>query len=67
LFGPSKELLYAPWGAHCASVRTLEGFDDIHPEGFNHRTTGSLMDSLSVDRVEIAARALWEKAQRLPA
>ena len=66
LFGPSKELLYAPWGAHCASVRTLEGFDDIHPEGFNHRTTGSLMDSLSVDRVEIAARALWKKTQRLP-
>jgi ADP-heptose:LPS heptosyltransferase len=65
LFGPSKELLYGPWGAHCASVRTPEGFDDIHPEGFNHRTTGSLMDSLTVDQVETAARALWQKTQGL--
>jgi heptosyltransferase-3 len=65
LFGPSKELLYGPWGAHCASVRTPEGFDDIHPKGFNHRTTGSLMDSLTVDHVEAAARALWQKTQVL--
>ena len=65
LFGPSKELLYGPWGEHCASVRTPEGFDDIHPEGFNHRTSGSLMDSLSVDHVEEAARALWQKTQGL--
>ena len=63
LFGPSKELLYGPWGEHCASVRTPEGFDDIHPEGFNHRTSGSLMDSLSVDHVEQAARDLWQKTQ----
>lgn len=59
LFGPSKELLYGPWGDHCASVRTPEGFDDIHPDGFNHKTSGSLMDTLSVDRVENAARDLW--------
>ncbi len=63
LFGPSKELLYGPWGAHCTSVRTPEGFDDIHPDGFDHRTSGSLMDSLSVDHVEAAARALWQKTQ----
>jgi heptosyltransferase-3 len=67
LFGPSKELLYGPWGEHCASVRTPEGFDDIHPDDFNHRITGSLMDSLTVDHVEAAARALWGKTQRLPA
>jgi len=67
LFGPSKELLYGPWGGHCASVRTPEGFDDIHPEGFNHRITGSLMESLTVDNVEIAARALLQKIQGLQA
>jgi len=67
LFGPSKELLYGPWGKHCASVRTPEGFHDIHPEGFNHRTTGSLMDSLTVDQVETAARALWKKTRELSA
>jgi heptosyltransferase-3 len=66
LFGPSKDLLYGPWGAHCASVRTPEGFDDIHPEGFNHKTTGSLMDNLTVDQVETSARALWQKIQGLP-
>jgi len=65
LFGPSKELLYGPWGAHCASIRTPEGFDDIHPQGFNHLTTGSLMDSLTVDRVETAARALWQNIHGL--
>lgn len=63
LFGPSKELLYGPWGAHCASVRTPEGFDDIHPEGFDHKSSGSLMDNLTVDHVEDAARALWQKIQ----
>ncbi len=63
LFGPSKELLYGPWGGHCASVRTPEGFDDIHPDGFNHRTSGSLMDGLSVDHVEQAARRLWQRMQ----
>ena len=67
LFGPSKELLYGPWGEHCATVRTPEDFNDIHPEGFNHRTTGSLMDTLTVDQVETAARALWEKTQELSA
>ncbi|NQV98692.1 MAG: glycosyltransferase family 9 protein [Rhodospirillales bacterium] len=63
LFGPSKELLYGPWGDHCASVRTPEGFDDIHPAEFDHRTSGSLMNSLTVDHVEAAARALWQKTQ----
>lgn len=63
LFGPSKELLYGPWGAHCASIRTPEGFDDIHPEGFDHKSSGSLMDNLTVDHVEDAARNLWQKTK----
>lgn len=61
LFGPSQEVLYGPWGTHCASVRTPEGFDDIHPDDFDHKTSGSLMDTLTVDRVEKAARDLWRQ------
>ncbi len=67
LFGPSKELLYGPWGSHCASVRTPEGFDQIHPENFDHETSGSLMDSLSVDHVENAARDLWRRVEEVAA
>lgn len=65
LFGPSKEQLYGPWGDHCASVRTPEGFDDIHPEGFDHRSSGSLMDSLTVDHVAAAAQDLWNKTHKV--
>ena len=61
LFGPSREELYAPWGENCASVRTPESFDDIHPDGFDHRSSDSLMDSLTVDRVEDAVAALWRR------
>ena len=59
LFGPSREELYAPWGDHCAHVRTPESFDTIHPDGFNHVTSDSLMDNLTVDRVAQAVSALW--------
>jgi len=61
LFGPSKEELYGPWGKRCASVRTPQSFDTIHPEGFDHRTSESLMDGLTIERVEEAARDLLEK------
>lgn len=62
LFGPSKEDLYGPCGALTATVRTPQSFDDIHPDGFDHRTSDSLMDGLSVERVlealtHLAARA----------
>jgi len=67
LFGPSKEELYAPWGEHCAAVRTPESFDTIHPDGFDHRSSASLMDSLSVDHVEEAARNLWHRAPKAAA
>jgi len=61
LFGPSREQLYAPWGENCATVRTPEAFDSIHPSGFNHRASGSLMDNLTVEHVERAARDLWQR------
>jgi len=61
LFGPSREELYAPWGENCAHVRTPESFDDIHPEDFDHQTSDTLMDSLSVDRVDQALADLWQR------
>jgi heptosyltransferase-3 len=63
LFGPSREEHYAPWGPRCSLVRTAVPFDIIFPPEFDHRSTDSLMDSLSVDAAEAAARDLWEKTR----
>jgi len=64
LFGPSREELYAPWGEHCAFVRTPQSFETIHPEGVHHRDFDSLMSGLTVERVERAANGLWAKTRR---
>jgi len=61
LFGPSKENHYAPWGAHCKAVRAGLSYDEIFPEGFDHRTSGSLMTGLSVEQVEDTVRDLWQQ------
>lgn len=61
LFGPSREELYAPWGNKTAYVRTVEDIDNIYPPDFDHRTSDTLMDSLTVDMVEGAAKKLWNK------
>jgi heptosyltransferase III len=34
----------------------------MFPPDFDHRTTGTLMDSLTVDMAETAARRLWSRA-----
>ena len=39
----------------------------MFPPGFDHRTTDTLMDSLSVDAAEAAARRLWLRAMSLAA
>lgn len=62
LFGPSPDALYAPWGEHCAVVRGL-GYRESFPADFDHRTSDTLMDSLSVDAVCDAAAALLEKVE----
>lgn len=62
LFGPSREEHYAPRGSCGAWVRTEESYEALTgAPGYDHRTTGSLMDGLSVDRAEEAARALWRR------
>ena len=62
LFGPSPEQRYRPWGEKAAYVRTPESFEELTggPD-YDHRTTGSLMNGLTVDAVEDAARGLWAK------
>ncbi len=62
LFGPSRTHHYAPWAALADAVRTAKSYDEIvGAPGYDHRTTGTLMDSLSVDMADQAARALWRR------
>ncbi len=63
LFGPTQESLYAPWGEHTGIVRTRIPFGEIFPEDFDHRTSDSLMGSLSVEMAEQGARDLWRRCQ----
>lgn len=59
LFGPSPAAQYAPWGGHTAHVRSADPPELMFGPGFDHRTTGTLMDGLSVDAAEAAASQLW--------
>ncbi len=62
LFGPSRPERYAPWGAHTAWVRTQKSLEEmVSAPGYDHRTTGTLMDTLSVDDVVAAASSLWQR------
>ena len=59
LFGPSRPENYAPWGPRGAVARASIPYEKLFPPDYDRRTTGTLMDSLSVDAVEEAATALW--------
>jgi len=61
LFGPSQDVYYTPWGCDCDVVRSVP-YMDIFPADFDHRTSGTLMESLSVEAVEDAAQRLWQRA-----
>ena len=61
LFGPSPIDQYAPWGPHTAVVSTAIPHKDLIPPDFDRLTTDTLMDSLSVDMAEEAARQLWSR------
>ncbi|HUZ73854.1 MAG TPA: glycosyltransferase family 9 protein [Stellaceae bacterium] len=61
LFGPSPVEQYAPWGGHTAVAATTIPAAEMFGPGFDHRTTDTLMDSLSVAAAEAAARRLWER------
>jgi heptosyltransferase-3 len=62
LFGPSPIGQYAPWGRITAVARTALPPEAMFVGDFDHRTTDTLMDSLSVDMAEAAARRLWRRA-----
>ena len=65
LFGPTQESLYAPWGEHTGVVRTKIPFEEIFPAQFDHRTSDSLMDTLTVEMAEQGARDLWQRFKEL--
>jgi heptosyltransferase III len=62
LFGPSPIEQYAPWGALTATAQTKTPREALFTKDFDHRTTDTLMDTLSVDGAEAAARDLWARA-----
>jgi heptosyltransferase III len=61
LFGPTAASRYAPWGPLSAIATTTQKPATMFGPGFDHRTTDTLMDTLSVDAAESAARDLWER------
>ena len=64
LFGPSQPVHYAPWGPHCAVAKTEIPYAAlVGAAGFDHRTSGTLMTSLSVDRVVDAVQELWRRTE----
>lgn len=59
LFGPSKEVHYAPWGPHAMAVRGTQSFEDIiSAPGYDHRSGQTYMTSLTVERVYDAVSEL---------
>jgi ADP-heptose:LPS heptosyltransferase len=62
LFGPTQSAQYAPWGARTTVAQTSIPPLALYGPGFDHRTTDTMMDSLSVDAAEAAAAELWRGA-----
>lgn len=62
LFGPSRPEHYAPWGPRAALVTTAVPYERLFPPDYDHRTTGTLMESLTVEAAEAAALELWRRA-----
>lgn len=59
LFGPSRPEHYGPWGTRTAAVRTRLPFEAlVGGPGYDHRTTGTLMESLEIVDVEDAVGSL---------
>jgi heptosyltransferase III len=62
LFGPSDERVYGPWGSMTGIVRTLQTLPELTcAPDYDHRTTGTLMNGLSVESVVKAAEALYQR------
>ncbi|MGH7029495.1 MAG: glycosyltransferase family 9 protein, partial [Stellaceae bacterium] len=63
LFGPSPSRQYAPWGPRADFVCSADPPAEMFGPGFNHRTTDTLMDGLSVDAAAAAAHRLWGRLE----
>jgi ADP-heptose:LPS heptosyltransferase len=62
LFGPSLEQQYGPWGERTDVARTTLSHAELTgTPGFDHRTTGTLMDTLTVDMAEAAVLRFWAR------
>lgn len=61
LFGPTQASHYAPWGANAAVAQTAIPPLDLYTPDHDHRTTDTMMDSLSVEAAEAAATQLFRK------
>jgi ADP-heptose:LPS heptosyltransferase len=62
LFGPSPVNHYTPWGPRTAVAETERTWRALtSAPDFDHRTTDTLMDGLSVDAAEAAVRGLWQR------
>jgi lipopolysaccharide heptosyltransferase III len=62
LFGPSPATHYAPWGPRTAVAQTQRDWVSLmSAPDFDHRTSDTLMDGLSVDAAEAAVRGLWQR------
>lgn len=60
LFGPTRDVHYAPWGKNGLVVRTPETVEDlIGRVDYNTRTTGTMMENLTAETVEAAIRDRW--------
>ncbi len=66
LFGPSMADVYRPWGTHTSYVKTDLTLDELTGStDYNHKTTPSLMNSLSVEKVILAAQDLYDSIGRI--
>ncbi|BBK31064.1 ADP-heptose:LPS heptosyltransferase [Stella humosa] len=64
LFGPTDDRIYGPWGPATAVARTTESLADLLGRpGFDPRTTGSMLDGLTVDAVAAAATDLLARTR----
>jgi heptosyltransferase III len=61
LFGPSPSRQYAPWGPRADFVCSTDSSETMFGPGFDHRTTDTLMDGLSVAAAEAASWRLWDR------
>ena len=64
MFGPTRDENYAPWGAHCAVVRTDLSYEELRADpNYRPRPDADLMKGLAVEKVIQAAADLLAKVK----